>query len=591
MLFGNLAPGAKPSAMISREQEHYILKKAYIPEHIPALMSLISRGEPELVEDCVAFRGDGWLILVGYPLESEASPGRVEAVIDRALEYYRPASAYIIAPSIPGKYLRGGAPADNDRYYILSLDGYAPGARLSREVKKASEKLRLVKTRVMNDGHRELTREFLERVTLPDTIKELYLSMPRYVEGSDTALVLEARTVEDKLSAYFVVDTAAEGFLTYLVGCHSKKDFVSHASDYLFHEMVSFARDTGKREINLGLGVNPGIARFKTKWGGSPGPGYQSCEYIAAETNRKIKMAAPRPETAGRDENGGAKAAPSNFMLWPLRRLKGERKLRMAWKLHYRGKESVLAASAHFSPYSFRTSLERLVGEARTVIFEGPLDAPEMEKVRAHGTGGGNAPSLCDALRPSTIEKINLALGCPERMQSPAFVAKARAMGLFDNYRQDETRGLRPWMALFRIWTRLLSGQGWRGSVDLEAYCIARAMGRKVVFLETIEDQVAAMEGIPFEKIVSFFEDFDRWEGFARRYRKNYVKGDIDAIMDSTLVFPTRCASIVDRRDPVFFEGMKPYVEEGGALAFFGVIHMRGVISLLRQWGCEVKKM
>jgi len=443
----------------------------------------------------------------------------------------------------------------------------------------------------MNDDHRELTREFLERVALPDTIKELYLSMPRYVEGSDTALVLEARTVENKLSAYFVVDTAAEGFLTYLVGAHSKKDHVPHASDFLFHEMVALARETGKREINLGLGVNPGIARFKTKWGGIPGDGYQSCEYIPAKTNKEIKMTAPRPETAGGNESGGSRAGRPKSRLWPLRRLKGERKLRMAWRLHYRGKESVLAASAHFSPYSFRTSLEQLVWEARTVIFEGPLDAPEMEKVRAHGTGGGSSPSLCDALRPSTIEKINQALGCPERMQSPAFVAKARAMGLFDNYLQEEIRGLRPWMSLFRIWTSFLSRQGWRGSVDLEAYGIARAMGRKVVFLERIEDQVAAMEGIPFEKIVDFFEHFDRWERFARRYKRNYIKGDIDAIMDSTLVFPTRCPSIVDRRDPVFFEGMKPYVEEGGALAFFGVIHMRGVINLLRQWGCEVIKI
>ena len=42
------------------------------------------------------------------------------------------------------------------------------------------------------------------------------------------------------------------------------------ASDLLFHEMVNLARAEGKMAVNLGLGVDAGIRRFKEKWGGEP---------------------------------------------------------------------------------------------------------------------------------------------------------------------------------------------------------------------------------------------------------------------------------------------------------------------------------
>jgi hypothetical protein len=34
--------------------------------------------------------------------------------------------------------------------------------------------------------------------------------------------------------------------------------------------MIACARSRGKSNLQLGLGVNPGIRRFKQKWGGQP---------------------------------------------------------------------------------------------------------------------------------------------------------------------------------------------------------------------------------------------------------------------------------------------------------------------------------
>jgi hypothetical protein len=102
--------------------------------------------------------------------------------------------------------------------------------------------------------------------------------MPDYIAGCESALVLNARNSRGNLSAFFVVECAAERFDTYVLGCYSKKHYIPHASDLLFAEMIDHARERGKSEINLGLGVNAGIRRFKTKWGGLPYLNYEFCE-------------------------------------------------------------------------------------------------------------------------------------------------------------------------------------------------------------------------------------------------------------------------------------------------------------------------
>jgi hypothetical protein len=42
--------------------------------------------------------------------------------------------------------------------------------------------------------------------------------------------------------------------------------------------MIKLTREHGKEIVNLGLGVNAGIRRFKEKWGGIPYLNYEFCE-------------------------------------------------------------------------------------------------------------------------------------------------------------------------------------------------------------------------------------------------------------------------------------------------------------------------
>jgi hypothetical protein len=265
--------------LITPEEEAYILEKAYVPEHIVSLMVLISKGDPFFIEDHLGLVKDNWLILVGYPLDQRFSQRRSEKIIERVLEMFRPEILWFIGPEIPSSLLNTCQERERDQYYRLDLEKVKVKASLKREVDKASQELTVERGRSFSKEHEALVSELLKREKLPTRVRELYRAMPDFVGHSSTATVLNARDKKERLCAFYVVDLAARGFTTYVLGTHSKRNYVPHASDLLFFKMMALTREHGKSIIDLGLGVNEGIRRFKEKWGGIPFLNYEFCEY------------------------------------------------------------------------------------------------------------------------------------------------------------------------------------------------------------------------------------------------------------------------------------------------------------------------
>jgi hypothetical protein len=156
-------------------------------------------------------------------------------------------------------------------------------ANLKRQVAKAAEHVRVERSRTLSSSHHELSNEFVARVNPAPRVRELLFRMPQYVGKSNDAIVLNAWNHENRLTAFYVMDLAATSFSTYVMGCHSKENYVRGASDLLFHEMVNLSKEYGKTFIHLGLGVNDGIRRFKEKWGGVPGVPYEMCEMVVRQ--------------------------------------------------------------------------------------------------------------------------------------------------------------------------------------------------------------------------------------------------------------------------------------------------------------------
>jgi hypothetical protein len=264
--------------MITPKEEEYVLTRAYIPEHIVSLMALISKGEPFLIEDHLVFVKDNWLILVGYPLEGNFSQERCERILKQIVETFRPEYLWFIGPEVPASLLDSCKERQTDQYYRLDLEHTRLKASLQRAADKPSKELTVERSHSITKEHEALIAELLQREKLPPRLRELYRAMPDYVVRSPSACVLNARDKKGKLCAFYVVELGAKNFSTYVLGSHSKKHYVPHASDLLFLEMVKITQEHGKNTINLGLGVNEGIRRFKKKWGGAPFLSYEFCE-------------------------------------------------------------------------------------------------------------------------------------------------------------------------------------------------------------------------------------------------------------------------------------------------------------------------
>ena len=262
-----------------------------------------------------------------------------------------------------------------------------------------------------------------------------------------------------------------------------------------------------------------------------------------------------------------------------------EKRLRTVWRVEKNGQGSFLVGTAHFSPYSFRKALAKLVEGSETVLFEGPLDPESMAVVTRYGCRGEGTPSVYDALAPAVIREINRQMAA---RSGPATTSGSYLDLIYpkrDGFLEKNTCGVRPWMAFFTTWSAFLN---WKHSMDVEAFHIARKLGRKIEYLETIEDQLEALDGIPFERIVNYLNRFQHWSAHRELFTRVFLEGNLQNYLSLTGEFPTRCESIIGKRDPIFFKGIRASFEKRQTTAFVGIGHIPGVRKMFLDEGYRV---
>ncbi|KPJ78535.1 MAG: hypothetical protein AMJ54_03410 [Deltaproteobacteria bacterium SG8_13] len=261
--------------MLTAEEKRYVLANAYIPEHSVDLISGISGGEPFLVDDCLVFWKNGELILNGYPLTSTFDLSQFEAMAHRLRRRFRPARISYIAPQWPLPLAAGSGETASDDYYTLALQDVPMSAPVRRNIRNAGRRLTVEKTERMDPCHQQLADEFIARVNPGPRVKRLLDRIPDYVSKPYGGAVLNARDGQRGLNAFYIVDLAPADFSTYIIGCYSRRNYITGASDLLMSALVDLSRQSGKTFIHLGLGINEGLRRFKTKWGGVPARPYR----------------------------------------------------------------------------------------------------------------------------------------------------------------------------------------------------------------------------------------------------------------------------------------------------------------------------
>jgi uncharacterized protein YbaP (TraB family) len=539
-------------------------------------MRAMSGGEPFLEGGFLFFGAADWLLGIGYPFEGAYVPAAFDRAIAAAVRRTRANACWAICPELPERL--GPHRCEKDRYYVLPLDGAIPG-RLEHLADTAAAGLTVAEGQRFTPAHRRLWAEFLGRVPLPPRVRELYARTEAVLPNAAGLGLLDAWDREGNLAASLLLDSEPVPFISYLLGAHSRDHYAPHATDLLFREMIRIARGQGKRYLHLGLGVNDGLRRFKTKWGGVPDLAYEMAAWqeqarSAGMVGDLMRSLATLPrETMSKREY--------------MASLPRQRTFKMLWQIEKNGRRSWIAGAAHFFCYSFEYSLRQLFERVDTVVFEGPLDQQSLGKVAAIGRSpAAGAPRVIDAMSAEEIRRLERTVCGPSGFW-------ARLLGLASTSPPD-VRGYlsatRPWMAFFSLWTGYLARCGWNQSVDLEAWHLAQEMGKRVVPMETMAEQIEVLESIPMARIVDFFRRSPEWGKYIRHNVRAYLKGDLEAMLGTSIEFPSRIECIIECRDAIFIERMRPMIEAGGCAVFVGSAHMLNLRRMLAEAGFTVRR-
>ena len=204
-------------------------------------------------------------MFIGYALGSDIrNSARAYAA---ACSRFQPSSAAIIAPGL-WETDESFEKQESDSYYRLDLPLAVVPPGVAYMVRRAAREL-AVEIGKFGREHKRLIKGFMAQHRLDDQQKYIFRHIRHYLKRSKTGRVLEARK-DGRLAAFTIVDPGSADSAFYLFNFRSTKLDVPGASDLLFREMVNLAQAEGKKYINLGLGINSGIRRFKAKWGGKP---------------------------------------------------------------------------------------------------------------------------------------------------------------------------------------------------------------------------------------------------------------------------------------------------------------------------------
>jgi len=251
--------------MLNPEELQRVYQQGYLPEHLPDYVEAISGAESHLIENHLCYVRKNHLLFVGYPFGGDHGHNRL--AYQAACNRFQPSTAAIIAPEI-WELTDPFEEQPVDVYYRLNLPAGPPASGVTYMVRRAQKELGVYNGQFGKE-HKKLIKDFIGGHTLSSAQKYVFKNIQRYVARSANGRLLEARK-KGRLAAFTIVDLGSANSAYYLFNFRSARVPVPGASDLLFSEMVNLAQTEGKKTINLGLGINPGIRRFKDKWGGMP---------------------------------------------------------------------------------------------------------------------------------------------------------------------------------------------------------------------------------------------------------------------------------------------------------------------------------
>ena len=249
-----------------------ITAQALVPEQLVGYVTAVGQSRPVLCGGCAAYDHGDQRTLIAYApgvLPGEDAAGAesaMNAAVKAALADGGCAALTVLGPARPA-----AAPPDaasrEDAYAFLPLPMEKAGQKLRNMLRRGSREC-VVTEEPWSGEHEGLVKIYLDSRPLEAGMRHIFGRIPAYLAASPEAVLFAARDASSRLIAAAVGDFSGLSTAFYMFAFR-RPDCPPGAADVLLHAIVVRATERGHQYLNLGLGVNKGIAAFKDKWGAS----------------------------------------------------------------------------------------------------------------------------------------------------------------------------------------------------------------------------------------------------------------------------------------------------------------------------------
>jgi MoaA/NifB/PqqE/SkfB family radical SAM enzyme len=250
-----------------REYFAHITAQALVPEQLVEYVTAVGQSRPVLCGACAAYDFGESRTLIAY--RPGGTPGEdmedvMNAAVAAATADGACASLTVLGPSRPRL-----APADvvshEDAYAFIPLPPAAPGQNLRHMLRRGARECAVSEESWLPE-HSRLVRSYLASRSLEAGTRHIFARIPDYLAASPGAVLFSARDGASDLEAFAVGDFSSLTTAFYMFAFRGE-DCPPGVADVLLRAIVARAQACGHQFVNLGLGVNRGIAAFKNKWG------------------------------------------------------------------------------------------------------------------------------------------------------------------------------------------------------------------------------------------------------------------------------------------------------------------------------------
>ena len=248
-----------------------ISAQALVPEQLVTYVTAVGESHPGLFAGCIGYDFSNHRTLIAYTPGSfpdtpsaEATAAMNAAVAD-ALINKECSILTVLGPARPAAAPHGTA-AREDTYAFLPLPLAPPGQNLRNMLRRGARECTITVT-PWSDAHAALVNTYIETRPLEAGTRHIYSRIEHYLAASPDAVLFSAQNTRDNSLLAFAIGDYSSLTTAFYMFAFRATQCPPGVADALLRALVAEAEERGHQYMNLGLGINKGIAAFKSKWG------------------------------------------------------------------------------------------------------------------------------------------------------------------------------------------------------------------------------------------------------------------------------------------------------------------------------------